>query len=88
MDGMDTFFISHGSPMAPLIEAPASEFWREWQRFMPKKPKAILAISAHWNTVHPEVNSVIQNDTIHDFNNFPPELYQVPFSCSSDNFSR
>eukprot|EP00249_Psilotum_nudum_P003835 c17331_g3_i1 orf=197-796(+) len=80
-DGLDTFFISHGSPMTPLIEVEAKDFWRGWRKFMPCKPKAILAISAHWCTRYPSVNSVVKNDTIHDFYNFPCQLYQLEYNA-------
>eukprot|EP00249_Psilotum_nudum_P026999 c34207_g1_i1 orf=178-1098(+) len=78
---MDTFFISHGSPMTPLVEVEAKDFWRGWQKFMPNKPKAILAISAHWHTRYPSVNSVVKNETIHDFYGFPAQLYKLKYNA-------
>lgn len=46
-------------------------------RYVDGRPKAILAISAHWDTQEPAVNAVSRNATIHDFYGFPSALYQV-----------
>ncbi len=84
---MPTIFLSHGSPMLPLIEAPSRDFlsglgtWVEagWGR-----PAAILVASAHWETAQPAVNAVAVNETIYDFRGFPPALYQLTYPAPGD----
>ncbi len=77
-----SLFLSHGSPVLPLMRMPASEFlaglgkaWEE--RF--GRPKAILVASAHWETDQPMVNAVAVNETIHDFYGFPAPLYRLRY---------
>ena len=80
---MDTFFISHGSPTLSIDDSlPARHFLKSWQEkgFIPAPPRAILIISAHWETHEPTVNVVDRNDTIYDFYGFPKRMYEVrPF---------
>ena len=47
---MPTLFVSHGSPMLYLEkDVPARAFLASLGKQVPR-PKAILAVSAHWNT--------------------------------------
>ncbi|KAK2991173.1 hypothetical protein RJ640_001016, partial [Escallonia rubra] len=58
-------------------ETPSWEFFKTWkERVEACKPKAILIVSAHWVTSYPTVNVVDHNDTIYDFDDFPPYVYK------------
>ncbi|MCW3472974.1 DODA-type extradiol aromatic ring-opening family dioxygenase [Limobrevibacterium gyesilva] len=80
---LPSLFISHGSPMLPLVETPARDFLAGLGGTLPR-PKAILVASAHWETERPTVNAVARNDTIHDFFGFPRALYELSYPAPGD----
>ncbi|KAJ4775724.1 hypothetical protein LUZ62_059981 [Rhynchospora pubera] len=52
---MDTFFISHGAPILITDDSnPQRSFLQSWKpSIMQEAPKAILMVSAHWDTESP-----------------------------------
>ncbi len=75
---LPSLFLSHGAPTLPLTDTPARAFLsRLGHEFA--RPRAILVVSAHWETEAPRVSAVPWNDTIHDFFGFPRQLYQLSY---------
>ncbi|QYJ75814.1 4,5-DOPA dioxygenase extradiol [Shewanella sp. FJAT-52076] len=75
---MPALFLGHGSPMNALEHTPISQSWRKLGQTLPR-PRAILMISAHWNTRGTLVSAATQPDTIHDFGGFPDALYAMQY---------
>jgi len=75
---MPVLFVGHGSPMYAIEENEFVETWRKLGSELPK-PKAILAVSAHWETRGSQVTSMQHPQTIHDFGGFPQALFDVQY---------
>jgi len=75
---MPVLFVGHGSPMNAIEENEFVQGWRNLGKTLPH-PKAILCISAHWETRGTYVTAMSNPKTIHDFGGFPKALYEVEY---------
>ena len=75
---MPVLFLGHGSPMNAIEE---NEFVQGFRKVSTEieMPKAILCISAHWETNGTSITAMPNPKTIHDFGGFPRELYEVQY---------
>ena len=76
-------FVSHGSPMVAIQTGPYQDALAQFGRTV--RPRAILAISAHWgSSTTISVAGVARNRTICDFGGFPALLYELTYSAPGD----
>jgi len=80
---MPVLFIGHGSPMNTLEDNRCTRVWRELGRSLPR-PRAILAISAHWYVNATAVTAMALPKTIHDFGGFPQALFDYQYPAPGD----
>lgn len=79
---LPVLFISHGAPDILVQKDSLVDSWRVQTEKIPK-PKAILVVSAHWETVEPTISGNANSETIHDFSGFSEGVYKLSYSTPS-----
>lgn len=85
---MPAIFLGHGSPMNAIEE---NEFTRSLSKLGKNlrekysRPRAILMISAHWETDGTWVTGMDHPKTIYDFYGFPKELYEIQYKANGNS---
>lgn len=81
-----TYFVPHGGGPWPFIEgsfktafAPLGAWLRDFQQSLPARPKAMLVISAHWETPELRLNTVSRPQLYYDYYGFPEQTYRLSY---------
>ena len=72
-------FVSHGAPSLALDRGNPTHAFLAGFGVALGKPRAVLCISAHWDTAQPALTAGDALATIHDFFGFPEPLYALRY---------
>jgi aromatic ring-opening dioxygenase catalytic subunit (LigB family) len=88
---MPTFFIPHGGGPCFFMEWNPADTWTRTAAFLrsvtealPRTPRALLVISAHWAESVFTVTSTSKPDLIYDYSGFPEHTYQIRYDAPGD----
>lgn len=78
---MPVLFVPHGSPMFALEPGAAGAAMVEVAQQL-ARPRAVVIVSPHWDTVEPVVGIGSRFSTVHDFYGFDPRLYEIHYPAT------
>ncbi|HEX8366966.1 MAG TPA: 4,5-DOPA dioxygenase extradiol [Pyrinomonadaceae bacterium] len=78
---MPVLFIGHGNPMYGIEENDFTRGWRKAIEDVPQ-PKAIIVVSAHWETRGTRITAMPKPRVIYDFGGFPQKLFEAQYPAS------
>lgn len=79
--GLSSLFVPHGAPTFALQPGAAGAALTAIAARM-ARPRAVIIVSAHWDTAVPTVGAATRFDTIHDFSGFPPALRALRYPAT------
>lgn len=83
MTSMPSVFVSHGGPNVVIEPSEAHDFLTGLGALLPR-PKAIVIVSAHFETDGPVVVTDPHPAMIYDFGGFPQELYEKVYPAPGE----
>jgi len=78
MSALPSVFVSHGAPTLVMAPVPPRGFLLGLGAALPR-PKAVLCVSAHWDTEAPRLTAGAHPRTMYDFYGFPDPLYEMAY---------
>lgn len=72
-------FVSHGAPTLALDAVAGADFARLAGEL--PRPRAVLAVSAHWLDAPPTLGTTDTRELLYDFHGFPRELYRLRYGA-------
>ncbi|HET7134889.1 MAG TPA: class III extradiol ring-cleavage dioxygenase, partial [Casimicrobiaceae bacterium] len=85
---LPSLFIPHGGGPCFFMEPPPNDphawdamaaYLRGIAASLPAKPRAILAVSAHWETPRPTVTTAARPSMLFDYYGFPEHTYKLDY---------
>ena len=76
---LPSLFVSHGAPTLALDLDKGAELAAIAKLF--PEPRAILVVSAHWESRAPTIGTVLPRPLLYDYTGFPEELYRVEYGA-------
>src|SRR5690554_4759844 len=88
---MPTLFIPHGGGPCFFMDWSPPNTWDGMASFLrnvastlPRRPSAIVMVSAHWREARFSVSGHAQPELIYDYYNFPPHTYELKYPAPGD----
>ena len=88
---MPTWFVPHGGGPCFFMDWNPPHAWNRMADFLkglastlPRQPKAILMVSAHWLELSFDLTSAAKPELIYDYYGFPPHTYELKYPAPGE----